>query len=68
MLSTRLREVLEKLKKKGYAARTSVEDELLAELETLDGDTQTRAVFESMRKSAADRMGSPSDKCSCCGK
>jgi hypothetical protein len=74
MLPPRLKQLKEALVTKGYQSRSTGEDELLEELEALDGSKKTsEAISESVKaneiqKHSAGVFGGPSGRCPCCGR
>jgi hypothetical protein len=71
MLPPKLSEVKAKLLTKGYSARSTDEDTLLAELEIIDKAFESTNEGHKLAKDSFSetRMTSPpSGRCSCCGR
>lgn len=68
MLPPRLSEIKARLTQKGYMARTSEEEALLAELTFLDTNAQIQKTTMTEQKLSAMRIVSgPRNSCGCCG-
>jgi len=67
MLTPMLKQVKEKLDKKGYIQRTTTEDKLLKELEEIDKSKDLSEGFTKLGKSFSF-TGGEVDKCPCCGR
>jgi hypothetical protein len=68
MLPPALRQLKSTLVAKGYANRTSGEDQLLDELESLDSDTEFKEVIDKKSFRELPRITSGSGGCPCCGR
>jgi hypothetical protein len=68
MLPPALRQLKSILVAKGYANRSSGEDQLLDELESLDSDTEFRDVIDKKSFRELPRITSGSGGCPCCGR
>ena len=70
MLPPKLSSLKNQLEAKGYAGRSTSEDELLVELRFLDRNLTSRSLNERLEefKRSPTIVSGPSGSCPCCGK
>jgi hypothetical protein len=68
MLPPALAQLKKALEQKGHARRTTGEDQLLEELDTLDRDPEFKKSLDPRKFHETRSTSGPSNACPCCGR